>query len=199
MNRCPGQDTRYWKPEDVFDVPCPVCDTEVEFFKTDGQRTCGNCGYRFINPHLHVGCAQWCEHAEECLGYVPDQDHDRLIHGPIAEQLVEAIKEEFGDDYGRIAGALNVLRQAQALLKTHEADPRVVTAAAILHAVGTKDAVCGPGPARRMMQEAGLEEAAIERVCSLLGDDPDVAAEDTPELGILRRARQLAETKAGND
>ena len=22
---CPGQDQRYWKPEDIFDVLCPRC------------------------------------------------------------------------------------------------------------------------------------------------------------------------------
>ncbi len=68
MLRCPGQDTKYWKPEDIFDVSCPVCDTAVEFLKTDRRRKCDNCGYTFRNPRLELGCAQWCPHAELCLG-----------------------------------------------------------------------------------------------------------------------------------
>ena len=30
MVRCPGQDLRFWKLGDIFDVPCPHCGTAVE-------------------------------------------------------------------------------------------------------------------------------------------------------------------------
>lgn len=72
-NKCPGQDSRYWKPEDVFNVPCPVCGEEVEFFKDDLKRTCPNCGYRFENPRLNLGCLEWCPHADECLAILGRQ------------------------------------------------------------------------------------------------------------------------------
>ncbi len=68
MLKCPGQDTRYWKPEDIFELPCPVCNTAVEFLKTDRRRKCPNCGYTFRNPRLDLGCARWCPYAELCLG-----------------------------------------------------------------------------------------------------------------------------------
>ena len=68
MLKCPGQDTRYWKPDDVFDVPCPACGIQVEFFRTDTMRQCSNCHYRFRNPRLALGCAQWCPHAALCWG-----------------------------------------------------------------------------------------------------------------------------------
>jgi len=66
--RCPGQDTRYWKPSDIYDVLCPACEEPVEFFKTDIVRRCGNCGYAFKNPRLDLGCAAWCPAASECVG-----------------------------------------------------------------------------------------------------------------------------------
>ncbi|TSA13494.1 MAG: hypothetical protein D4R73_00825 [Deltaproteobacteria bacterium] len=66
MSRCPGQDTMYWKPEDIFEVACPVCSTPVEFFKDDSSRKCPGCGLRFRNPRLDPGCAGWCPHAEQC-------------------------------------------------------------------------------------------------------------------------------------
>jgi endogenous inhibitor of DNA gyrase (YacG/DUF329 family) len=66
--KCPGQDTQYWKPEDIFEAPCPACGNPVEFFKTDASRRCPACGWRFRNPRLDLGCAEWCPHGRECLG-----------------------------------------------------------------------------------------------------------------------------------
>jgi hypothetical protein len=65
--KCPGQDTLFWKPTDIFEVPCPACGKPVEFFKDDSARTCGHCEHRFRNPLLNLGCAEWCTHAEQCL------------------------------------------------------------------------------------------------------------------------------------
>ncbi|MEN6532911.1 MAG: hypothetical protein ABFD60_07435 [Bryobacteraceae bacterium] len=65
--RCPGQDTRYWKPEDIFMVPCAKCGREIEFFKTDLKRHCPGCGAANLNPRNDLSCAAWCKSAEECL------------------------------------------------------------------------------------------------------------------------------------
>ncbi len=70
---CPGQDTRYWRPGDIFNVPCASCGNEVEFFKDDVRRRCTGCGATVQNPRMTVGCAGWCEHAKECLGYDPSK------------------------------------------------------------------------------------------------------------------------------
>lgn len=65
--RCPGQNTLFWKPEDIFDVPCPVCGKPVEFFKDDLTRKCPSCGFRFPNPRLDLGCLEWCRYADRCV------------------------------------------------------------------------------------------------------------------------------------
>lgn len=65
--RCPGQDTRTWKPEDIFEWPCPACGAAVEFFKDDSSRRCSSCGLRVSNPRLDLGCAEWCPYGEKCL------------------------------------------------------------------------------------------------------------------------------------
>jgi hypothetical protein len=67
MLKCPGQDQRFWKPEDIFDVKCPGCGHSVEFFKDEPKRKCRNCGQTVINPKIDLGCAQWCQYAEQCL------------------------------------------------------------------------------------------------------------------------------------
>ncbi|HEY5532463.1 MAG TPA: hypothetical protein VIK22_10755 [Candidatus Anoxymicrobiaceae bacterium] len=63
---CPGQNTLFWKPEDIFEAPCPICEHPVEFFKDDASRKCPHCGYRFPNPRLDMGCLEWCPYADKC-------------------------------------------------------------------------------------------------------------------------------------
>jgi anaerobic ribonucleoside-triphosphate reductase len=64
--KCPGQDRRYWTPDDIYLAECPLCETTVEFFKDDITRTCPNCGWRFKNPRLRLGCLQWCPYSDKC-------------------------------------------------------------------------------------------------------------------------------------
>jgi len=66
--RCPGQDQRFWKPEDIFEVACPFCGHDIEFWKDDPTRPCDQCGRIVRNPKIDLGCAKWCPHAQECLG-----------------------------------------------------------------------------------------------------------------------------------
>ncbi|MBI5789772.1 MAG: hypothetical protein HZA78_13055 [Candidatus Schekmanbacteria bacterium] len=68
MSNCPGQNMRFWGPEDIFDIPCPKCGQPVEFFKDDSQRICKGCQKVIFNPRKNFGCANWCPAARECLG-----------------------------------------------------------------------------------------------------------------------------------
>ncbi len=69
--KCPGQDMRFLKAEDIREERCPACGGIVEFFKDDRSRKCARCGIRFKNPRLDIGCAAWCPHAAECVEYKP--------------------------------------------------------------------------------------------------------------------------------
>ena len=75
---CPGQDTQYWKPEDIFEAPCVHCAQPIEFFKDDLRRKCPHCGKYAINPRNDLSCAAWCKRAAECLDQLgrpgPDTD-----------------------------------------------------------------------------------------------------------------------------
>ncbi len=198
MLKCPGQDTQYWKPDDIFDLPCPVCDTAVEFLKTDGRRKCPNCGYTLRNTRLELGCAQWCAYAEECLGFVPEKVSPDIERGPIVDRLIVAMKSEFGTDYKRIAHALQVFEYAQELLRVEDGDTRIVSAAALLHDIGIQEAerkhgssapryqeIEGPPLARRIMEEIGLDESTIEHVCRIVGSHHSGKDIDTPEFRII--------------
>jgi predicted RNA-binding Zn-ribbon protein involved in translation (DUF1610 family) len=64
---CPGQDLRYWTPEDIFEAPCAHCGQAIEFFKNDAKRRCPSCGKHTLNPRHDISCGDWCRSAEECL------------------------------------------------------------------------------------------------------------------------------------
>ncbi len=72
--KCPGQDQRYWKPEDIFIVLCPHCEAEIEFWKDEPVRPCPECEKKVRNPRIDLGCAEWCKYAKDCVGVIKSDD-----------------------------------------------------------------------------------------------------------------------------
>jgi Zn finger protein HypA/HybF involved in hydrogenase expression len=72
--KCPGQDQRFWKPEDIFDVVCPHCNAEMEFWKDEPLLPCPKCKKDVGNPKIDLGCAEWCKYGPECIGILPKDD-----------------------------------------------------------------------------------------------------------------------------
>jgi hypothetical protein len=197
---CPGQDTAFWKPGDIFEVPCSHCGYEMEFFKDDASRRCTGCGARVQNPKLNLGCAQWCEHAKECLGYDPKEVMQAEgEETSLVDRLVEAMKRTFGNDQKRITHALTVLERAKEIMRGEKgADPRVVLAAAVLHDIGIQEAerqhgssagrwqeIEGPPIAEPIMKELGLDEATRDHVGQIIANHHSARDIDTLEFRIL--------------
>lgn len=73
MEKCPGQDLSKRNPEDlVYNIPCPSCNYELEFWFDDDKLKCNNCG-EIVEKEIgrlikDFGCADWCNFAEKCLG-----------------------------------------------------------------------------------------------------------------------------------
>ena len=134
---CPGQDTAFWRPGDIFEVPCSQCGHELEFFKDDATRRCTRCGQLVRNPKLNLGCAQWCEHAKECLGYDPKEIMAQAEAGEssLVDRLIEALKSHFKDDQAKITAGLTTLEWAKKIMASEGGDPRLILAAAVLHEV----------------------------------------------------------------
>ena len=85
VTMCPGQNTAFWRPGDIFDIVCPNCGSAVEFFKDESRRRCPGCGHIFVNPKLNEGCAKWCQFAEKCLGLNPGVHKDCQKESPPSE------------------------------------------------------------------------------------------------------------------
>jgi len=85
--KCPGQDTRYWTFDAIFDAECPGCGKTVEFFKDETKRRCKNCGHLVLNPKMDFGCAAHCKFAEDCLREALPGDRVD-IQGRVSEKFV---------------------------------------------------------------------------------------------------------------
>lgn len=192
MPKCPGQDKYFWKPDDVFDVDCPACGEPIEFFKTDPMRRCPGCGYRSPNPRLDAGCAQWCPHAELCIGVkLAGEAEEEGGTVRLIDRLLAASRDVLGRERAQIVRALEALQQAQELLPGYpEANPRVVLAAAVLHDFdrADMDATAEEEQAHLdILHEAGFDEPTIEQVMALLR--PGGTEATTPEAEVLRQVR----------
>jgi Zn ribbon nucleic-acid-binding protein len=183
---CPGQDTAFWRPGDIYEVPCSQCGHELEFFKDDVSRRCTGCGSRVQNPKLNLGCAQWCEHAKQCLGYDPKEV--MLSEGEdttLVDKLIDGLKAALKGDQDRVSRALTVLEQAKEVLSRRGPDgldPKVVLTAALLSDLE-------PGQAREVMDGAGLHWESADRVEALLrGEDPE-----SQEALVRADAQRLAD------
>ncbi len=179
--RCPGQDIRYWKPGAIFEVKCPKCGHEVEFFKDDPSRKCDKCGHRFINPEMDFGCASYCEFAEQCIGTLPPEllaKREDLLKNRVALEM----KKYFKQDFKRIGHATRAARYAERIGKNEGGNLAVILSAAYLHDIGIHEAEriktgtaaenhekTGPPVARSIMTELGAKKELVDEVCDIIG------------------------------
>jgi len=189
MFRCPGQDQRYWKPEDIFELKCSHCGRPLEFFKDEPRLKCPGCGHVVPNPRIDLGCAEWCQYAEQCLGIVAAKDVNS-----ICKRLVDRMKQLFDTDQKRIDHALAVLKYAEQINAQEGGEPLIVKAAAILHDIGIHHAaqkydstagkfqeIEGPPIARQIMTDLRLDDSVIDHVCRIVGSHHSAKDIDTVE------------------
>ena len=129
MPRCPGQDQRYWTADDIFDVCCPYCDQEIEFWKDEPFRLCRTCMKEVRNPRIDLGCAKWCKYAKQCLGTLADTPNEAM---PVIERLRLLLTKDLGDGDPRLVLACQVHEAAERLLVCGGPNPAVVKPAALL-------------------------------------------------------------------
>jgi len=196
ISKCPGQDTQFWGSDAIYSVECPKCGNPVEFFKDDIRRRCTQCGHTFFNPRLNLGCARWCQFADQCVGAMDKDDFKELI--------LAGMKEHCGDDPEKIDQALEVLERAEESMEQQEdVNPKVVLAAAALYGIGidergrtvkrgpAKDKVNFP-TVRDILESSGARDKIIEEVCRILENHGHPERENTSEGKIVHDAYLLA-------
>ncbi len=93
--KCPGQDSRNMRAEEITEATCGNCGNTVEMWPDEPAQRCRECGERVINPEMDLKCLEWCEYAEDCLRNIRSGKVDpeelrnakgRHHHGEGAEQ-----------------------------------------------------------------------------------------------------------------
>ncbi|MFH0975607.1 MAG: HD domain-containing protein [Spirochaetota bacterium] len=201
--KCPGQDTRYWDSNAIFNVNCPSCGHPEEFFKDESSRKCKKCGYRIMNPKMDKGCAAYCKFAEQCLGELSnDRPADEL--SSLKDRVAVEMKQYFGSDARRINHANKVAQYGEQIAKELNADMAVVYSAAYLHDIGIKDAEriynsnsakyqeeLGPGIARGILSQLNAGKELIDKVCDIIGHHHHPRETETSEFKALFDADQI--------
>jgi len=188
--RCPGQNTMFWKPGDIYDVSCPNCGKSVEFWKDDARRTC-TCGHRFLNPKRDIGCLEWCKYAEKCM---PDMFQGENLRAFFRDRLLAAAKKALLPDDKVVEQALEVLELAEELVSAEGGAPKVVIAATLLSELlpampsGQDDRVA---LARKILVELGTEAEVVDEVCRLIEDASPGDEPGNVNLRILQEARTV--------
>lgn len=164
--KCPGQDSRFWGPEAIFDARCPNCGGPIEFFKDESSRKCRKCGYKVLNPKMDFGCAAYCKFATQCLGDLPPELLAKRAD-LLKDRVAAAVKMHLGRDFKRIGRALKVAEYVQAIGPTEEADPAIATLSAYLSVIadGTDE---GETAAANILSNAGAPPDIIAEVLSTL-------------------------------
>ncbi|MGA1871011.1 MAG: HD domain-containing protein [bacterium] len=201
--RCPGQDTRYWKPDDIFDAVCPHCGYQVEFFKDEPSRKCKQCGSRVLNPKVDFGCATYCKFAEQCLGELPSEflaKREELFRTRVAVEM----KRFFQKDFKRISHAAKVARYAEKILVKEKGDMAVVLTAAYLHDIGIKETekkytdnsvkhhqIAGRDRARKILEKLSADKKLIDEVCDIIEHHHQPHSKETDNFKVLYDADRL--------
>ncbi|OQY01669.1 MAG: phosphohydrolase [Desulfobacteraceae bacterium 4572_130] len=203
--KCPGQDSRYWKSNAIYEVKCPGCGTNVEFFKDDTIRKCKKCGHGFLNPLMDFGCASYCEHAAECIGNLPPeliaQKNDLL-----KERVAIEMKKYFKTDFKRISHAMRVARYAEYIGKHEEnTNLAVILCAGYLHDIGIYVAkekynstaakyqeIEGPKVAREILEKLCANSELIDEVCDIIGHHHHPRDKETQNYKVLYDADCIA-------
>ncbi|MBU1138549.1 MAG: phosphohydrolase [Proteobacteria bacterium] len=185
--QCPGQDNRYWDGEAVFEVSCPHCGNELEFFKDDSQRSCKKCGNRVLNPRIDFGCAAYCSHAEQCLGAMPPELLAKQKN-LFKDKLSLAVRKQFVGREELFKKACLCTEIAEKLCKEEQrGDMAAVLAAALLLDIET------PGA---LLEELKADPKMIAAVNRLLGHQPPDTDEEQASADIFNDACLLTELQS---
>ena len=166
--KCPGQDTRYWTGEAIFEARCPACGEAVEFFKDDSKRRCPSCGKDIPNPRMDFGCAAYCPYAEQCLGKLPEGLKDKKDE-LFRERLAQWVKRVAGTDFKLVKTISTLVSKLEPLAKEKGLDLSIVIPVAHLYPIpDEKYQEAGISGPKELLLTAGLSEEKARDVVNAL-------------------------------
>ena len=199
---CPGAKFLRQPTPEIFQ--CPSCGGEVEIWSDEIMGTCPVCDRRVFRD-AHMGCLDWCQHAEDCVG--ADVYAKFLKNKTIGmkKKLIDQLEEYFQEDEKRINHAKIVLRLAEDILKDENADWHIVIPASILHDIGIKRAeekygsasaqyqeIEGPPVAEKILFGLGLKKEDIQEICDIIRYHHTPGKVQTSNFKVVYDADKLA-------
>ena len=125
----------------------------------------------------------------------------------LKENLIESMKEYFGEDQERIKHSLKVTDFAEKLIELHDSEvinEKVIIFSAILHDVGIKKAeakygssvgkyqeIEGPPIAREILSSFNINKDIVEEICEIIGNHHSPGSIDSDNFKILYDADWL--------
>ncbi|MCX7822615.1 MAG: hypothetical protein N2260_04125 [Syntrophobacterales bacterium] len=195
--KCPGQDSRFWGQEAIFEAPCPKCGKTVEFFKDEPSRRCKHCGFKFVNPRMDFGCAAYCRFAEECLGVLSPEliaKRESFLKDRVA---IEA-KRRFGKNFKALSRAVKAARYAEGIFRQSRLDNPAVIIATYLYELPKQVGGESSGPEESVEEAIKLLEGIfpkrelIDEVASLILSQKKPHHELSSEEAVFADAIALA-------
>ena len=196
--RCPGQNTLFWKPDDIYDVTCPSCGAPVEFWKDDSKRSC-KCGHRFLNPKRDLGCLEYCKYAEQCM---PDMFQGENLKALYRDRLLVGAKIAIKPEDARLKRSQEIAEVAEEILDGEGGQPKVVFAATILgdlvlnsHPQGVSSGQ-GESPiaiVTKVLADLGTEKEVIDQVCQIVEDRINATSSEEVNHRIVSDALMVAD------
>ena len=201
--KCPGQDSRFWKRESVFEVACPGCGAAVEFFKDEPTRVCRACGHKTVNPRMNFGCASHCKYAEACLGDLP-LELAAMKNELFKDRLAVEIRRHFKGDFDTVIRIAKTVRYAAYIAGEEKGDPAIAISAASLLEI----AIGKGGPSRRqdsagekgeglsaardILARLGARQELVEGACDILGRLQNPLPDESPTFMAVSDAARIA-------
>jgi len=198
---CPGQNTMFWKPDDIFDVRCPNCDRPVEFWKDDSKRTC-DCGHRFLNPKRDLGCLEYCKYAEQCM---PEMFQGESLKALYRDRLLVTAKIKMKPDDASLERSQKIAELVEEILDEEGGQPKVVFAATILgnlvlnsqaHGDQSASSAQGDSPSaitRKVLADIGTEKEVTDQVCQIIENRINGTSSEDLDSKIVSDALMLAD------
>ena len=198
---CPGQNTMFWKSDDIFDVRCPNCDRPVEFWKDDSKRTC-DCGHRFLNPKRDLGCLEYCKYAEQCM---PEMFEGESLKALYRDRLLVTAKIKMKPDDASLERSQKIAELVEEILDEEGGQPKVVFAATILgnlvlnsqpHGEQSASSAQGDSPSaitRKVLAEIGTEKEVTDQVCQIIENRINGTSSEDLDSKVVSDALMLAD------
>ena len=198
---CPGQNTMFWKPDDIYDVRCPNCDRPVEFWKDDSKRTC-DCGHRFLNPKRDLGCLEYCRYAEQCM---PEMFEGESLKALYRDRLLVTAKIKMKPDDASLERSQKIAELVEEILDEEGGQPKVVFAATILgnlvlnsqaHGEQSASSAQGDSPSaitRKVLADIGTEKEVTDQVCQIIENRINGTSSEDLDSKIVSDALMLAD------